>query len=345
MQRFDRILGILLFLRSGQIVSASELARHFAISTRTVYRDLETLSLLGVPLYAERGREGGFQLLEGYFLPPLMFTQNEAVAVLLGLALQKNLRVTPFPTEALMAEKKLLAALPERLRAVLTKTENIIGVEKLPEDIFHPETGFTTRKEPEDNVVLNESDIISTFFQAILEGKQVAFQYPSRRTQQGYEIQISPYGLFWDRNHWYLVGRPSNRSEAWTWRSDRIIDIRPLKHGGTTLDEFDIRKMLGRSWLKDAITQWSQQAPVKILLFPRQAERLQQDWYYRHARFEQLENGQIMMTFGESDATIVLELLRWLGPEAELIEPREWRAKVREDLQQMLVKYVSDHQS
>src|SRR5712692_7343148 len=104
MQRFDRVLGILLFLRSKQSVSASELARHFEVSVRTIYRDLETLSAVGVPLYAERGRQGGVRLLQGYFLPPLMFTQSEAIALLLGLTLQRSLRAVPFPTEIEVAE-------------------------------------------------------------------------------------------------------------------------------------------------------------------------------------------------------------------------------------------------
>lgn len=94
MQRFDRILGILLFLRSKRSVSAAALARQFAVSTRTIHRDLEILSTLGVPLYAERGRQGGVRLLPGYFLPPFMFTQQEAIALLLGLTLQRSLRAT-----------------------------------------------------------------------------------------------------------------------------------------------------------------------------------------------------------------------------------------------------------
>src|SRR5258707_9664241 len=109
MQHFDRVLGILLFLRSTSSTSAAELARQFDVSTRTIYRDLETLSALGVPLYAERGRKGGVRLLPGYFLPPLMFTQQEAIALLLGLTLQRSLRAIPFPIERDLAEKKLLA--------------------------------------------------------------------------------------------------------------------------------------------------------------------------------------------------------------------------------------------
>jgi predicted DNA-binding transcriptional regulator YafY len=124
------------------------------------------------------------------------------------------------------------------------------------------------------------------------------------------------------------------------WRSDRVINIRPILQTAVPESDFDVREMLGRKWLKEAIEQWSQQAPVKISLSPRLAARLQQDWYYRHACFEPIEQGKILMTFGESDPMIVLELLRWLGPDAELIEPLAWREKIREELQQMLAKYL-----
>ena len=82
-ERFDRLFGILLLLRGGRAVPAGELARRFGVSRRTIYRDLEALSAAGVPVYAERGRGGGTRLLEGYFLPPLMFSRGEGIALLL----------------------------------------------------------------------------------------------------------------------------------------------------------------------------------------------------------------------------------------------------------------------
>ncbi len=99
MNRFDRALAILLLLRSGKTLSATDLARRFEVSTRTIYRDIETLSAVGVPVYAEMGRDGGFRLLPGYFLPPVMFSVGEAISLLLGLTLLRSLRATPFAAE------------------------------------------------------------------------------------------------------------------------------------------------------------------------------------------------------------------------------------------------------
>ncbi len=340
MNRFDRILGILLFLRSRPSVSATDLAKHFEVSTRTMYRDVEILSALGVPVYAERGRNGGFRLLEGYFLPPLMFTQSEAITLLVGLTLQRSLQAPLFPHEMDMAEKKLLAALPERLRTLLEKAEHILGFEKFPHDIFHPEPAQTLPTTGEQRTH-HASTIMNAFFQVLLDGNQVLLRYHSPYQEEAYDVQMEPLGLLWDRDYWYLAGRQSDGRQALKlWRADRVLQMTAHRLTPSVQPEFDIRALLGRAWLLPAMEQWREQAPVKISLSSAQATRLQQDWYYRHAHFEQSGEGRVEMTFGESDSTIVLELLRWLGPGAEIIEPAAWREKIREELRQMLAYYT-----
>src|SRR5947207_3513104 len=139
MNRLDRALALLLLLRDGRVWSAADLARRLEVSRRTVYRDMETLSAIGVPVYAEMGRAGGFRLLQGYFLPPVMFSVDEAVSLLLAVTLLRSLRARPFAAELEMGERKLLAAMPDALRAVLADARKVIGFEGAPGDIFHPE--------------------------------------------------------------------------------------------------------------------------------------------------------------------------------------------------------------
>src|SRR5581483_8701916 len=344
MQRFDRILGILLFLRSHQVVSAAQLAHQFGASTRTIYRDLETLSALGVPLYAERGRQGGVRLLPGYFLPPLMFTQQEAIALLLGLTLQRSLRATPFPTERAMAEKKLLAALPDTLRSLLAKAEHLVGFEQTPSDLFHPEPAQPemTASRPAEQADLLQSQTVSTFFQAVLEGKLVLLHYASPYRTQESVVLVEPLGLLWDRDRWYLAGRQAEREEAVRlWRADRVAQITSRQPMVRPQPAFDVRELLGRTWLASAMEEWRDLAPVEIRLSRAQAERLQRDWYYRHAYFEPIAQDHLIMTFGEQNPTVVLELVRWLGPGAELLEPVAWQEKMKEELGLMLASYPS----
>jgi len=346
--RFDRILGILLFLRSGQVIPAAELARRFEVSTRTIHRDLKTLEAVGVPVYAERGREGGFRLVDGYFLPPLMFAPGEAIALLLGLTLLRRLRARPFPAELDTVARKLLAAVPAPTRAVLERAEALIGFEALPDDIFHPERDvLPPMTDPAgDRLAGQESATISAFLQAILDGVPVRLRYNSPYRGGAEESVVTPLGLLWDRDRWYVAGQPDGAPRTRrVWRADRVTEIRLLRSrvaGQGDHDAFDVRGLLERRWLRDAMDHWRQRAPVTICLSRTQANRLQRDWYYHHACFEQVDEETVVMTFGEDNRATVLELLRWLGPGAELVEPMEWRQAMREDLQRMLMSYVHD---
>src|SRR5947209_4916431 len=175
MRLFDRLFGILLLLRGGHAVPAADIARRFGVSRRTVHRDMDTLSALGIPVYAERGRGGGFRLLPGYFLPPIMFAEEEAISLVLGLTLLGSLRAAPYAAALEAAERKLLAAVPERLRATLAAARQIIGFERVPDDVFHPEPQNPVL--PSTAAAPDEQEIVSAFLRAILERRRVRLEY------------------------------------------------------------------------------------------------------------------------------------------------------------------------
>ena len=334
MKRFDRILALLLLLRGGQAISAAEAAERFGVSPRTIYRDIDSLSVLGVPVYAERGREGGFRLLEGYFLPPLMFSVREAISIFLGLTLLRTLPARPFEAELDTVEKKLLAAVPDHLRAILARAYRFIGFEKPPRDIFHPEPAETPLSPSRPT---GEGETVSLFLQAILDRRSVHIRYRSPYRDETQQFTLDPRGVFWDRDRWYLVGRLAHAAAAARlWRADRVLELKAHHPMAEAEPDFDVRELLNRRWLKTAVGQWSEEATVKIRLSRRQAETLQLDWYYGQAYFEPLADEQMLMVFGEDDRDHALALLRWLGPGAELLEPQRWRAALAAELQEML---------
>ncbi|WIG60633.1 MAG: Transcriptional regulator, YafY family [Ktedonobacterales bacterium] len=337
MKELDRILGILLILQSQRMSSAKHLAKRFGVSTRTIYRDIQTMSLLGIPLYTERGRTGGIRLLEGYFLPPLMFTREEAIALLLGLLVLRSLRAAPFPEEIDTATHKLLAAVPEHLRLMLARLDTIIGVERHHPDIFHPEPDEPTPPRSQRN----ESAIITRFLQAVLDHKTLRMQYQSPYRATATTTLARPLGLFWDRDRWYFVSdHPDHPATSQTWRADRVSDLtatsqaQPEEAAGDT--SFDVGALLGHAWLKSAMDLWRERAPVRLRITAEQAHQLQQDWYYRFAHYEAGSDTSIIMTFGEGDPHAVLPLLRWLGPGATLLSPEPWRPILRAQLEDML---------
>jgi predicted DNA-binding transcriptional regulator YafY len=346
MNRLDRALGMVLALRGGKAVSAQQLARRFEVSPRTIYRDVETLSALGVPVYAERGRAGGLRLLEGFFLPPIMFTQDEALGLVVGLTFLQAMRSRPFALALDTAEKKLVAAVPDQLREVLLEAGQRIGFEMPQNDIFHAEPALpqppapSSVAPPQLPMGAAEDQVVQVFLQGVFTRKAVALHYRSPYRAEASLQLVDPLGVLWDREYWYLVGRSAEgKRDVRFWRADRVIEIRPQIQPSQTEQEFDIRAYLGRNWLRTAMRRWAEESPVKIRLTRQQTERLRQDWYYRQAVFEPLSETETLMTFGADDQEAVLELLRWLGPGAELLEPRQWRRLVKEQLAQMIARY------
>ena len=106
-----------------------------------------------------------------------------------------------------------------------------------------------------------------------------------------------------------------------------------------TRDDYDVAELLERSWMREAMNRWTERHPARIALSAAQAELLKKDWYYGTANFAAGENGRTIMTYGESYRESAVELIRWLGPGAELLEPAEWRASVAADLRAMLECY------
>ncbi len=343
MTRIERGFAILLLLSDGSLVTAPALAERFEVSVRTIYRDMEMLSATGVPVYAERGVEGGYRLLEGFFLPPVAFSRDEIVAVLLGLALARGLRVPPFPGKLESAEQKLVAVLPEKLKALLAETRRLIGFESTAPDAFHG--GTLTPADDPDGAHALETRAVEIFMKAVLDGTQVRFAYSStyRRGDNASPVEAEPQGLLWDRDRWYLIGQKigSTRSGGQRfWRADRVAEIEPTTLKSTASKGFDVRNHLGRRWLGDAMDSWAKSSPVRIRMTAAQARKLGSDWFFGFAGFERSGPDEVVMTYGESDAPLALKLVRWLGPGAEILEPAEWRDLMKEELERMRAAYA-----
>lgn len=337
MNSLDRALGILLLLRGGRPVSAAELARRFEVSTRTIYRDIESLSCLGVPVDAEMGRRGGFCLREGFFLPPVTLGPEEAVSLLLGLILMRRLRVMPFPDEADYAERKLLAALPEDTRKLMERASRLIGFERVPSDLLHPERDDPLAR-PRGDADAEEARVVGRFLRAILSRSRVRLRYRSPyRGGEEPDREVEPRGIVWDRDRWYLVGDVEIRpGEPRMWRSDRVVEIGNGPSMRPTQSDFDVARLLDRKWLGKAMERWRTGSTVKVALRAEQAELLRRDWYYGQAAFDAMPDGRIAMSYAESDPELAAALVRWLGPGAELLEPSEWRPLVAKGLREML---------
>ena len=333
MNPLERALAILLLLTRRNLLPATELSSRFEVSVRTIYRDIDRLMGLGIPIEAARGAEGGFRLSGDYLSPPIALKRVETTALLVALTLVRGLETTPLKGDLETAEAKLLAALPKAAREVLARGPRIVGIERAPDDIFH-------RKRPAEQP-LDHQTAVDRFLEGILAQRRVEVTHrnPNRATERVHEIE--PHGLLWDRDLWYLVGRSLEAGEIRMWRADRILSIAVTGMAFRPLPDFDIRELLGRQWLERAMRSWDvSKEGCRIRMSADAASRLRRDWYYRHASYWEGDDGWVVMSLSDTDPDAVLPLVRWLGAEAELLAPTNLRETLREELETIRRAYV-----
>jgi predicted DNA-binding transcriptional regulator YafY len=216
-----RVLAVLALLQAHGRMSGAELAQRLEVNIRTLRRYIIMLQDLGIPIEAERGRNGAYILSAGFKLPPMMFTNEEALALTVGLisARRFNLAETDRAIESALAklERVMPLDLKSRVRA-LTETVTL--------------DQNTVSSAPPSEVVL------STMSGAAQLQQRVHIQYHSDQGEDT-ERDFDPYGLTYYLQRWYVVGYCHLRQDLRSFRLDRITDINTLNANFKRPEGFD----------------------------------------------------------------------------------------------------------
>lgn len=203
-----RVLALLELLQSGAARTGAELAERLDVDERTLRRYVEHLRDLDIPVWSVRGRYGGYRLSPGYRLPPLMLTDEEALAVALGLVAGRRAGLLPATVAgAESAAAKLRRVLPDVLRARL--------------DALLEVTDFTA---PAREQRVTEAGILLTVAQAARDRRPLDLVHASGRREPSRRV-VHPYGVVAHSGRWYLTGADSRSGEVRTFRVDRITTV------------------------------------------------------------------------------------------------------------------------
>ncbi|MEU8299397.1 YafY family protein [Micromonospora sp. NPDC048909] len=306
--RASRLISLVLLLQSRETMTAAELARELEVSERTVYRDVLALSAAGVPVYADRGRAGGYRLLGGYRTRLTGLTRDEAEALFLaglpGPAGDMGL------TDALAAaELKVLAALPPALRDAPARAGQR----------FHLDVPGWFRE-------AGPPPWLSELAGAVWRDRVVELRY--RRGDREVDRTVRPYGLVLKSGVWYLVGRVG--AEARTYRVDRVTGVEVSTEGFDRDEGFDLarywREQAGaflRTMLRDQVTVRLGPTGLRQLRHLVDAPFVYEEAVAAAAGPD--GQGRLVLRLPVESVQVAYHQLLTLGPEVEVLDPPELR--------------------
>lgn len=237
-----RVLTVLELLQSHQRMSGPELSRRLEVNTRTVRRYITMLQELGIPIEAERGRHGAYRLRPGFKLPPLMFTEDEALALVLGLLAVQRLNFSATGSSMQGALAKIERVMPETLRARVQAVQEALQIEGL-------EPGLAA-----------SSEVVMAISTAVYQQRAVWIRYGSWQGEETERV-LHPYALVYRSGFWYTAGWCTLRNDVRLFRLDRIRQIRLLDETFSRPDTFD-----GVAFVNQSMAQMPGSWHVRVLL-------------------------------------------------------------------------------
>ncbi|GAA2884102.1 helix-turn-helix transcriptional regulator [Nonomuraea rubra] len=227
--RADRLVSLVLLLRQHGRLSATALARELEVSTRTVLRDIEALSAAGVPVYAERGRHGGFALLPGFRTELTGLNHDEALALLVAGS-RRGAQAFGLGSALASAMLKVVDALPESYRHTAAG-----AAERL---LIDPETDLLSRRLIDEEV---PDDVVAEVLRAVFAGHKLRIHYAAAGQSPQWRT-VDPIGLVTVRDRGYLLATRSGADR--TYRLSRILAAEELPEPAQRPDRVD----LDRAW-------------------------------------------------------------------------------------------------
>ncbi len=293
-----RLINLVMLLQRRPNQKACDLANELGVSVRTLHRYFAMLDEMGIPVYSERGPYGGFSLVRGYKMPPLVFSPEEAAALLLGVNL---------------VEEMWGKLYREAARSALAKLENVLPDEQQLEIAWARHTLYATgfhRSDPQ-TVSLALEKIRST----CREHRKLRIRYQSSGKLETSDRIVHPYGLVYRWGWWYLVAFCELRNEMRSFRVDRIVEIHLLEQVFLPQDEFNLK-----SFLNEQLPQPEVEITMRFLPeFAGAAFDNRTTW----KKMETRPDGSVVVTYLSPRLEWGVSLAMGFGPIVEIIEPVE----------------------
>lgn len=315
MSKSKRLMELMMTVNRKRRFKVQELADEFGVSRRTILRDLQELSELGVPLYSEVGPHGGYQVVRERVLPLIAFTEGEATAMFFAVQSLRNYTSLPFEAESASALRKFYLNMPGDIR------ERVDSMKDRVEFVTPARRG--------------DAPCLPQLLEAAINGSTLFIDYAAKGKQGHSSRRIKPVLLYAHNGFWYCTAYCYLREGYRVFRCDRISNV--------TVDESAAKQPLDPSHVQmERLETATPQHTVRIRaeLSRYGVERCEgEHWFHQMLTVHDDGSGTIDGHIPQSDLSFFAQFFIGLGTEVFLHEPEQLKAEIRQKLQELLTHH------
>jgi len=315
MNRVDRLMAIVVRLKGRRVVRAEDIAAHFEISVRTVYRDIVALGEAGIPILAGAGV--GYGLAKGYHLPPVMFTAEEASALFMGGKLVDHL------TDASLRKQMESALL--KIRSVLSRDRQDYL------DRLDRSTAVVSRGS--NALPRLSSEALIPIQRALAERRVLALDYQGAQRREMTRRQVEPLGLAYYADNWHLIAYCRLRRDVRDFRTDRIDKLELQNELFLGHADFSLKRYL------EAAAQEGKFEAAQVRFKPQAMDRVRREWFCRLVE-EKAETEGVVVTLLAYSLEWLADWVFSFGSMAEVLAPQRLKELVAAEADKVAAKYL-----
>ncbi|NBD23063.1 helix-turn-helix transcriptional regulator [Paenibacillus glycinis] len=319
MGKSRRLIELMMAVNRKRKFTVKELAEEFGVSTRTMLRDLQELSGMGVPLYSQVGAGGGYQVLTERSLPPISFTENEAFSIFFASHALRHFSSLPFEASAKSALRKFYRYLSDDVKSQIDEMRHRID--------------FFTHTRPE------RAGYLEILLQASIRRMPVTIHYRTRKYETS-ERTIQPIGIYAHEGYWFCPAYCYLRKAFRLYRVDRI-GAAVLADAEALLPPVDVSEVDLTNWGLHFYSKLKS-VDVKVKLTAKGIELFRdKSWIFPWGEVHHSNNGTGVLEMGIFPSEIIFfaEYFFSFGAEAVVLQPEELREAVRRKLVHALEEY------
>ncbi|MGG4344431.1 helix-turn-helix transcriptional regulator [Paenibacillus lautus] len=309
MSKAKQLMDVIMYVNAKRSFTAQEVADEFGVSVRTAHRYLTEISDMGVPLYTEQGRHGGYRTLKSRVLPPILFDEDEVFAIFFAFQALKRYTSLPFELNIDSASRKLLAGFPEDTKMMISRLESVL-------------TFWSPNRTA-------GSPYLKDVIEAALHQRAIRISYRSKSGTS--DREVLPIGVYAQDGLWYMPAVEREKEGVRVFRMDRMESLALTDN--TYAVDFSMQE-----WLED----YPIREPVRLYAEltregARQCESIA--WLENEVVMQDEQRGIVDTIVDRNDFEYVAQVFLRLGMEAKVIEPQEIVNMLREKARQLSLHY------